>query len=811
MTAEQRRTLRILIIFFFIAFSALLNADQGSFELTSDGVFYVQRDASGNIVSSMRPDYDLNTGAYVAKDQNNRVVARQALAQEAPSTQIKIVTPLQGETHSVKSPNFMDHSVPVLREMPSTDPKYQQLKSYIENSPGLLKVLSMHVQARDMKINQLQQQITSKTSDPELTRWLINDLKKPVYLEVGNSGSIYHDPNGFLIAERAPNGQITYRDNAFANRLVVPSNSEAFTGGMNDSAAASVIAHETGHMIMDQLYERPNYPKTSYSGPHSKNSITDEGFALSEGWAEAVETLSNKDNLDNPGSWRLKTQKNIIDNKYILKNQGAVDGVNDGILKSGVDQLSTEGVNATLFYKLLQENNIQAPYEKVLQVFEKSKPQTYRDFINDYVQKFPEDKSTVYRQFLETTKYTTVDSQAATKYKALFDAEQAYKANPADSRLQATYQNKLNDYNRWKEALYQKAVVEGRIDSAVSQGNTGSDASASAPGFSDETQRQFRQVKLSETILKGKIALREGLGKAGDSIKQSFSVKNVAITAGTSIAINLASQIMNGEKPSFSDAVKSVASWQFAGNVAGSAMGAAAGHAISPLIQAFVPIPIVGALAGSLLPTLASIAGGQVGGNIGAGQSLKEAFKSLDPVVIAGQGVGSTIGAMLGTMIPIPVVGQVIGGIVGGIIGEKVFKGIANFFKGDKENKNNAQQANTQINTTPQQQTVTQNNRNPALAEYYKTLAGSTQGSDSNSYGNKSSGADIYRIDSSIDRIPYNEMPSNLRSLKDEYEKAYKKYVTALSSGNQSESKTALELFTIVRDSYKRALGAYNK
>lgn len=773
---------------FFLVVLALLLAlpvfAGASFELTSAGVRYVVRDDSGQIVQTVRPDYDTSTGKYFVRDSSNRVVAQQALSAEASMAQIKIVAPVEGNSHSVKSRDFLGNTVPVLRELSSSDSRYQQLRSYIEKDPGLRNVVAMQVEARNTKIERLQQEVNSGVRDPKLAEWLVSDLKKPVYLEVGDSGSIYHDPKGFILAEKDANGQVAYRDNGSANRLVIPTDSEAFQGGMSDSSAASVMAHEVGHMIMDQTYESPNYPKTKYAGAHAKNSVTDEGFAISEGWAEAVETLSNKDRLNDSTSWRVQSQKNIAENKYIFKNQGVVSGVNDGILKTGTEQLSTEGVNASLFYRMLTDNRIQSSYQKVLDVFESSKPQTYRDFLKSYIDKYPEDRSQVVRQFLENTKYTTVDSSATARYKALHDAEQAWKATPGDASLEAAYKQQLTDYTQWKEQAYKQTVVDGKIDRAVEGGM--------ALSYSDDTAKQYKQVRLSETLLKGKKALGVGLEKAADSIKQSFSVKNVAITAGTSIAVNLVSQIASGEKPSFKKALSAVTSMQFVGNVVGSSMGAAAGHAIAPLIQAFVPIPVVGAIAGSLLPTLTSIAGGQFGGSLGAGMSFKDALKNLDPVAIAGQAVGSTVGSMLGAMIPIPVIGPMIGGMLGGFLGEKLFTGIAKLFGRDKKATSGKQAATT---TSPTQamlqdvETVPVSKITPTAREAY----------------------DPVRLDASIDSIPYAQMHKNLRIVKDEYEAAYKKYVGAISSGDQQQAKSLLNAFIKERERYRRALGAYTK
>jgi hypothetical protein len=786
---KKFRSAKIALIVLFAFFWTNVLAAAGSFVTTSEGIRYVVKDSSGNVSQVIEPEFDPISGQYKVKDNNNRVVATQYVPQEAAMQHFKIVTPVDSGVSKTK--DFMGNTVPVLKALSNQDPRYVQLKQYIESNPGLRQTVAMQVEARNYKINRLQQEVTAGTKDADFARWLSNDLKKPVYLEVGNAGGVHHDPRGFVMAEQTGNGNVAYRDNSHVNRLVIPPDSEVFNGGMKDPSAASVMSHEIGHMIMDQLYERPNYPKTDYYGAHAKNQVTDEGFAISEGWAEALEAISTKEYHNDPNaSWRIKTHKNIAENKYIFENMGVTEGPNDGVLKNGQAMLSTEGVNASLFYDVLNDNRIQAPFEKVVKVFEASKPQTYRDFVDSYIQHYPEDRSRMVRQFLENTKYTTVDSNATIKYKELHDAQQAYlnaTDSAAKSQLKAAYDQKLSEYNQWKEGLYRQAVVEGKVDGAID----GSRA------YSDEAKAQFSSIRLSETLLKSKKALGVGLKNAASSIKDSFSVKNLAMTAGTSIAINLAGQLMNGQKPSLKTAFQSVASMQFVGNVVGSSLGAAAGQVVTPLIQAFVPIPVVGTIAGALIPTLTALTGGALGGNLGAGMSFKDALKSLDPVAIAGQAAGSTLGAMLGTMIPIPVVGTMIGSILGGIVGEKIFSGIAKLFGYKKK----AVKAPAKVE--PQ----------PVYLSNYQAADQMTLPKKASVSSSRTKSPDPYgvRIPDNIDRIPYNKMHPNLKKVKDIYESAYKEYVKAVSSGNQSLAKRKLEEFRKQKDRYRRALGAYIK
>jgi hypothetical protein len=144
--------------------------------------------------------------------------------------------------------------------------------------------------------------------------------------------------------------------------------------------------------------------------------------------------------------------------------------------------------------------------------------------------------------------------------------------------------------------------------------------------------------------------------------------------------------MIHGQKPSFSKAVKQVATLEFAGNVVGSALGAAGGQFASTLVKTFIPGP-VGALVGSVIPVMFASASGQMGANLVSGLkngefSVAKAFKQIDKVDLVGSSIGSTIGMALGA--PIPVIGPIIGGIVGGFLGSKVAKWVSSFAKGGK-------------------------------------------------------------------------------------------------------------------------------
>ena len=217
-------------------------------------------------------------------------------------------------------------------------------------------------------------------------------------------------------------------------------------------------------------------------------------------------------------------------------------------------------------------------------------------------------------------------------------------------------------------------------DGKISDGDNSKSGDKTAVNASENVQyADTFSGKLSKGVT-------EGVQNAKSSLKNSFSFSNLAITTTVAVGTNLAIDMIHGNKPSFSKAVKSVATLEFAGNVVGSALGAAGGQFASTLVKTFIPGP-VGALVGSVIPVMFASASGQMGANLVSGLkngefSVAKAFKQIDKADLVGSSIGSTIGMALGA--PIPVIGPIIGGIVGGFLGSKVAKWITSFAKGGK-------------------------------------------------------------------------------------------------------------------------------
>jgi len=178
----------------------------------------------------------------------------------------------------------------------------------------------------------------------------------------------------------------------------------------------------------------------------------------------------------------------------------------------------------------------------------------------------------------------------------------------------------------------------------------------------------------------GKGMTNQGFQNVKDSLKSGFSAKNLLVTAGITVGVDLATQIMRGEKPSVKKALKTVCSAEFAGGVVGAVTGAAAGSFFVPFLSA---IPVVGGALSALAPAFGSIVGSSMGaylaGDLKNGRfSIKEAFKRIDWVGVTGQAIGSTVGAALGSALgPI---GTIAGGMIGGYLGNWAAQKIAGLF-----------------------------------------------------------------------------------------------------------------------------------
>lgn len=212
----------------------------------------------------------------------------------------------------------------------------------------------------------------------------------------------------------------------------------------------------------------------------------------------------------------------------------------------------------------------------------------------------------------------------------------------------------------------------------------GGDAKGEKQGFFSK-MKDKAATGLKSGYEAGKAMTKQGVQNVKDSLKSGFSAKNILMTAGITVATDVATQIMRGDKPSLKKALKTVVCAEFAGSVVGSVTGAAAGSFFTPFLSA---IPVVGGVLSALAPTFGSVVGSSVGsylaGDLKNGRfSIKNALKSIDWAGVVGQTIGSTAGAALGSCLG--PVGTIIGGIVGGYVGNWAAQKLKAWFGGKGE------------------------------------------------------------------------------------------------------------------------------
>lgn len=222
-----------------------------------------------------------------------------------------------------------------------------------------------------------------------------------------------------------------------------------------------VIAHENAHAIQFDMYGKlfQKIQRTSANG-HDAPIITDLGLAYVEGWAEAFEAvygpsnpkLKEKDRKKyNISEFLFGRQDPIRRDSYVWAAQ---TGKKTGVLKNGLQLMSTEGVLAGHFYDILTSRAINAPFEKCIQTMLTS-PMNFVEFVKNYVQLFPEDKKVIYRIMLENSHYVIMDKDAT---KAYFDYYQSKLGYVQKKIAKDAFDKQKAEYKKYTEGLFAKAM-----------------------------------------------------------------------------------------------------------------------------------------------------------------------------------------------------------------------------------------------------------------------------------------------------------------------------------------------------------------
>lgn len=265
-------------------------------------------------------------------------------------------------------------------------------------------------------------------------------------------------------------------------------------------------------------------------------------------------------------------------------------------------------------------------------------------------------------------------------------SEQSAQTNQSSEQSAQTNQSseqsaQTNQSSEQSAQTNQSSEQSSQSSQQASQ-TVGKDGKGGVVGGEKEGLFSKLSGKMQSGYESGKAMTNQGVQNVKDSLKSGFSAQNILMTAGITVGVDLATQIMRGQNPSIKSALKTVVSAEFAGSVVGSVTGAAAGSFFTPFLSA---IPVVGGVMSALAPTFGSIVGSSVGaylaGDVKNGRfSLKNAIANIDWAGVVGQTIGSTAGAALGSFLG--PVGTVVGGIVGGYIGNWAAQKLKGVFGG---------------------------------------------------------------------------------------------------------------------------------
>lgn len=124
----------------------------------------------------------------------------------------------------------------------------------------------------------------------------------------------------------------------------------------------SGLVHETGHAIMNALYQGKNLP--SGGGSHGYNKRTSKGLAYLEGFAEFFTAAHN-------------TNGHIKKLKYKGKSPAALNEI--------------EGFTASVMLQLFNKFGIKG----IFQIMAETKPRSFAEFAEAYMQRYPEQAETL--------------------------------------------------------------------------------------------------------------------------------------------------------------------------------------------------------------------------------------------------------------------------------------------------------------------------------------------------------------------------------------------------------------------------------
>ncbi|OGM06094.1 MAG: hypothetical protein A2008_10680 [Candidatus Wallbacteria bacterium GWC2_49_35] len=342
-----------------------------------------------------------------------------------------------------------------------------EIISYLKNSPEMTDSAKLRVIARMKKLA-----LIIKSGDQARGEFYKKQVSAPLVLFVNlNMGTGPACAPVPMHLDLKDGGKFFFNTAIFIEDIP-----EAFsvTDAIKNDTFDFVVAHENAHGIMFDMYGPAitKIEKKSNLG-HDGPVVSDRGLAFIEGWAEAFEALYGPTNPllklkeSEREQYRISEflftrQDPVRRDRYIWQNY---KGQKTGVLKNGVQILSTEGAIAGLFYDMLTSKAIKDPFGKAISVMCLHHPLDFAQFVKAWVKEFSEDKKVLYRIFLEGTNYATVSNEARKLYYDYYQAKLKYVQKQMDEKTFYTVKAKWTTY---KESLFAEIMKSDNLTTNVS-------------------------------------------------------------------------------------------------------------------------------------------------------------------------------------------------------------------------------------------------------------------------------------------------------------------------------------------------------
>ena len=336
---------------------------------------------------------------------------------------------------------------------------------YLLKSEEMIDSAKLRIIARKIK-----QELIEKSGNQRYAEFYKKYVNSPIAcfvgLNIGSGPACAQLPAYLPIVDKG--------DFFFSTLTVIEDIPEMFlvTDAIKNDTFDLVIAHENAHGIMFDMYgSRMGVIKKISNIGHDGPVISDLGLAYIEGWAEAFEALYGPTNPllklkeEEREKYRISEflftrQDPVRRDRYIwqtLKDK-------NGLLKNGLQIVSTEGAVAGIFYDILTSRAIKAPFIKSISVMYLHRPKDMIGFLKGWVKEFAEDKKVIYRIFLEGTNYATVSNKARGLYYDYYQAKLKYVKKEMDEK--AFYEIK-NKWTTYKEDLFNTVMTQDNIDANI--------------------------------------------------------------------------------------------------------------------------------------------------------------------------------------------------------------------------------------------------------------------------------------------------------------------------------------------------------